>query len=137
MLFVTQSRRFFALPAAVLACAAGAVAAPPPVPPLRWVFQTRHDAQTNPQTDVFLRVGTRQVLVLPHASDEFTVANRTQYKDSGIPADALTACTGWWAGAGDNLYVARRGRSLVVCRKELDEQSGPFPWKRLKIIPLR
>jgi len=34
------------------------------------------------------------------------------------------------------LYVVRRGRSLVVYRKELDEQAPDFPWKRFKVIPL-
>lgn len=28
-------------------------------PPLQWVFQMHHDAQTNPHMDVFLRVGSR------------------------------------------------------------------------------
>lgn len=106
-------------------------------PPLTWVFQTRHDPQTNPHTDVFLRVGTRQVLVMHQADDEFQIAAKTEYKDTSIPAQALTACLGWWAGAGDYLYVIRRGRSLVVYRKEVNEEGPELPWKRLKVILLR
>lgn len=106
-------------------------------PPLQWVFQTRHDSQTNPHTDVFLRVGGRKVLVMRRVEEEFSVRAKAEYKDNAIPAQALAACTGWWAGAGDNLYVVRRGRFLVVYRREVDEQAPDFPWKRFKVIPLR
>lgn len=105
-------------------------------PPLVWVFQTRHDAQTNPHTNVFLRVGSRQVLVMRQAGDEFHLAAKADYKDTGIPAQALTACFGWWAGAGDQLYVVRHGQSLVVYRREEGEEAPDQPWKRLKVIPL-
>ena len=93
-------------------------------PPLQWVFQTRRDPQINPHTDVFLRVGTKQFLVMRQAPDEFRLAAKADYKVASIPPQALTACLGWWAGEGDYLYVIRRGRSLVVYRKEVDEQ-GP------------
>ncbi len=121
----------------VLAVPAPAAPADARTPPLQWVFQTRRDAQTDPHTDVFLRVGSRQVLVLRQAEEEFTVSAKAEYKDQHIPAQALAACAGWWAGAGDDLYVVRRGSSLVVYRREVDEQAPDFPWKRLKVIPLR
>lgn len=105
-------------------------------PPLHWVFQTRHDAQTNPHTNVLLRVGSRQVLVMRQAEDKFQIAAKADYKDTGIPAQALTACLGWWAGEGDYLYVVRRGHSLVVYRKEVNEEGPELPWKRLKVITL-
>ena len=70
------------------------------------------------------------------AMDEFQTVTKANYKDHDIPASALLACAGWWAGAGDHLYVVRRGRSLVVYRKELDEQGPNLPWKRFKVIPL-
>lgn len=114
-----------------------APAAGPPTPPLQWVFQTRRDSQTNPHTNVFLRVGSRQVLVMRQAEEEFHSTAKADYKDNRIPAQALAACTGWWAGAGDNLYVTQRGRTLVVFRREVDEQEPDFPWKRFKVIPLR
>ena len=106
-------------------------------PPLHWVFHLHRNSQDDPHTDVFLRVGARQVLVMHQAPDEFHLAAKAEYKDTGVPLQALTACFGWWAGAGDYLYVIRRGPSLVVYRKEVDEQAPDFPWKRLKVIPLR
>ena len=124
---------------AVLLVSAGfSSASPTPkqTPPLHWVFQMHRDAQTNPYTDVFLRVGSRKVRIMQQAQEEFEVVPRSSYKDHAVPAHALAACAGWWAGAGDNLYVVRRGRSLVVYRKQLDEQAPDFPWKRLQTISL-
>ena len=94
------------------------------------------DPQTNPHTDVFLPVGTRQVCVLHQTSEDFHTLLKADYQNNGIPSRALLACAGWFAGAGENLYVIRRGRALVVYRKELDEQAPDFPWKRFKVIPL-
>ena len=119
-----------------LAASLSAAPAPKQTPPLAWVFQVRHDAQTNPHTNVFLRVGNRKILVMHQAMDEFQTVTKANYKDHDIPASALLACAGWWAGAGDHLCVVRRGRSLAVYRKELDEQGPNLPWKRFKVIPL-
>ena len=134
-----MNRRLAALSAlaALPAWPASVPAAPGQTPPLAWVFRTRHDPQTDPHTDVFLRVGSKQILIMPQAEEEFHAVAKADYKDSSIPASALAACSGWWAGAGDKLYVIRRGRSLIVYRKELDEQAPDLPWKRLKVIALR
>ena len=75
--------------------------------------------------------------MLRQAPDEFQRFAKSGYKDQGVPASALTACFGWWAGAGDYLYVVRQGKSLAVFRREADEAGPDLPWKRLKIIPLR
>ena len=123
--------------AALPVCSASVPAAPVQTPPLAWVFHMRRDSQLIPHTDVFLRVGTRQVLVMHQAEEEFHAVAKADYKNSSIPASALAACSGWWVGAGDNLYVLRRGRSLIVYRKELDEEAPDLPWKRLKVIALR
>lgn len=137
MRIAAASFALFALALLGLSPPAPAAPATRQTPPLHWVFQTRRDAQTNPHTDVFLRVGARQVLVMHQALDEFHPTARTQYKDEHIPAQALTACLGWWAGAGDHLYVVRQGASLVVYRREEGEEAPGQPWKRLKVIPLR
>jgi hypothetical protein len=45
-------------------------------------------------------------------------AERLQNK---IPADALAACGGWFAGGGDYFYVWRRNDSLLLYQGWLDE----------------
>ena len=125
---------FAALPALPLPAPAAPGARP--TPPLGWVFQMHRDKDDAPLTNVFLRVGGKQLPVMRGAQEQFDRVAKADYKDRGIPASALAACSGWWAGAGDCLYVIRRGRSLVVYRKEMDEQAPDLPWKRLKVIPL-
>ena len=117
---------------------AGQAAPPLKSPPalVAWQFDTRSRKDLAPQTDVFLRVDGRRVLILQNAEEPFQEVERQDYKSRTIPAQAIAACAGWWAGQGDELYVVRRAHSLVVFRKEEDEQAPVFPWKRLKVIPL-
>lgn len=99
-----------------------------------WHFDTHEDRDGNPRTKVFLVVGSRRVL-LTEATANFNVIERQDYKSHAVPAAALAACSGWWAGAGEDLYVIRRGRSLVVYSRDLDEQAPASRYKRLKVIP--
>ena len=99
-----------------------------------WAFDTHEDRDGNPRTKVFLVVGGRRVL-LTETTARFSVLERQDYKSHAVPAAAVTACAGWWAGAGEDLYVTRRNRSLIVFSRALDEQARTPPYKRLKVIP--
>jgi hypothetical protein len=35
----------------------------------------------------------------------------------------------WWAGAGDEFQVIRRGASLLVQQRSVSEESAPSPWR--------
>jgi hypothetical protein len=98
-----------------------------------FTFDTKEDGDGNPHTKVFLVVGARREL-LAEATANFSLLERKDYKDHGVPADALTACSGWWAGQGQDLYVVRRNGRLVVYSRSLDEQARTPPYKRLKVI---
>ena len=99
-----------------------------------WAFDTHEDRDGNPRTKVFLVVGARRVL-LTEATANFSVLERQDYKSHAVPAAALAACAGWWAGAGEDLYVIRRDGSLIVYSRDLDEQAPASRYKRLKVIP--
>jgi len=99
-----------------------------------WAFDTHEDRNGNPHTKVFLIVGARRVLVMETTAN-FSALERKDFKEHGVPATAVTACSGWWAGAGEDLYVVRRNRSLIVFSRSLDEQAPASPYKRLKVIP--
>ena len=102
-----------------------------------WVFTLRHDPDLTPHSNVFLRVSGRRILILRDADSAFTVLNRTDYHDHDVPRQAIAACTSWFAGQGEDLYVIRRSGRLIVFSRALDEQAGPFPYKRLKVVSLR
>ena len=112
-------------------------ARPVGLPPLRWVFEPHPDKQLTPHTGVFLMIGTRRVMIERAAEANFQLTKPDEYHDQRIPRSALTACVGWWAGGGENLYVVCQGRRLVVYRCDVDEQeAGPQPYRRLLSIPL-
>jgi hypothetical protein len=99
-----------------------------------WLFDAHEDGEGIPHTKVSLVVGDRRVF-LEEVVAKFVVLERQDYKSHGVPDAALTACSGWWAGAGEDFYVVRRRRSLVVYSRTLDEQAPAGAYKRLKVIP--
>lgn len=103
---------------------------------ISWLFDTRNDKYGNPRGKVFLLVGGRKVLILPKAVAQYRVLDRTDYKLHDVPATAVTACTGWWAGQGEDMYVIRRNKHLVVYIRYLDESASVPAYKRLKVIPV-
>jgi hypothetical protein len=99
-----------------------------------WAFDTHEDRDGNPRTKVFLTVGARRVLVTETTAN-FNALERKDFKEHAVPAAAVAACSGWWAGAGEDLYVIRRSGRLTVYSRVLDEQARTPPYRRLKVIP--
>lgn len=57
-----------------------------------------------------------------------------RYAEMGIPADAIDACGGWYAGGGDYFYLVRRdGRAVVFqgFQEEQQEDVG-YHWAEVK-----
>ena len=111
--------------------------APMPRPPvLAWSFDIHDDRDGSPHGQVFLRVNGRNILVVPKADMQYTVVPRSEYHERGVPAAALTACSGWWAGAGMGLYVIPHRGRLDIFRRDEDEQSGNSAYRLIKSLPL-
>ncbi len=102
-----------------------------------WKFDlTIAEDSDTPRGKVHLLVGSRKVLIFSDAIGVFSVIERADYKSKGVPATALAACSGWWAGQGQDLYVVRRRKQLIVYIRDLDEQAEIPPYRQLKVIPL-
>jgi hypothetical protein len=104
-------------------------------PNVTWLFDIKENEGT-PQGKVYLQVGDRKVLLLPDTAGNYSVLERADYRSHGVPAQAITASTGWWAGQGEDLYVIRRGNQLIVFIRDLDESARVGAYRRLKVIPL-
>lgn len=102
---------------------------------VEWSFDTRDDRDGNPNTRVYLIVGRRRFFIMRDTA-QFSVLERKDYSSRDVPRTALAACTAWWAGSGEELYVVRRGRQLIVYIRYLDEQTELGRYRRLKTIPL-
>jgi hypothetical protein len=104
---------------------------------ISWVFDIKMDNTETPRGKVSLFVNGRVILLRPAVVGQYNVIERTEYKDKGIPTTALTACSGWWAGAGEDLYVIRRKKQLIVYIRYLDEGTSSSSFVRLKTIQLK
>ena len=102
-----------------------------------WSFDLRRDPDLTPHSNVFLHVRGKRILILRDADSAFNVMARTSYPDHDVPSQAISACTSWFAGQGEDLYVIRRRHTLIVYRRAVDEEAATLPYKRLKVIPLR
>jgi hypothetical protein len=85
--------------------------------------KTTEDAETAlPKSIIFLELG----------ADTFkigTLLNCNQikpndYQNYQIPANALTAAGGWWAGSGDYFYVVKQDENFVVKQGMMDEMQA-------------
>lgn len=75
---------------------------------------------------------TRVVLAVIRESDGRTETHQVDLLDGACnyvapTADALAACSCWWAGAGANFDIVRRGRDVAVRRIVLDEMVDASP----------
>jgi hypothetical protein len=100
-----------------------------------WQFETRRRTYDTPDTRIYLKVNGRRIFIL-RASSEFSILAPGDYKTHDVPAGAIAACTGWWAGQGQDLYVVRRKNQLLVYVRYEDEEADLPGYRRLKVIPL-
>jgi photosystem II stability/assembly factor-like uncharacterized protein len=104
---------------------------------IKWMFDIKEDNSGTPRGKVYLMVGERKTLIRSRAIGEYHEIDRADYKSKRVPSTAITAASAWWAGQGEDLYVTRRGRQLIVYVRSLAEESAPNPrYRRLKVINL-
>ncbi|MEO7982589.1 MAG: hypothetical protein ABI688_00780 [Bacteroidota bacterium] len=91
------------------------------------------DSLATPHFDVLLSEnGTERKIKSINACGEITKA---AYKTYTIPAEAIAACGGWWAGAGDYYYVVLRNGKPVVFEGWQDESQKEkgYHWKEITV----
>lgn len=75
--------------------------------------------------------GKKEIIDTVMACDKIPASNFSQYE---IPKTALTACGGWWAGAGDYFYAELKDNKVVVYQGWQDEEQKDdgFHWKVIR-----
>jgi hypothetical protein len=82
---------------------------------IKFLCQSSSDPNTEadaPRHEVFLTLGSSKIKVADILNCE--ILNKESYEQNQIPANALAAVGGWWAGAGDYLYVIEEDGNYVV-----------------------
>ena len=87
------------------------------------------DSLGTPRFDVMLSVDGKETKIKTiNACKDIA---KTEYKTYEIPDDAISACGGWWAGAGDYYYITMKdGKPLVFegWQDESQKEKG-YHWK--------
>jgi hypothetical protein len=90
---------------------------------LKWEFKTLGTGKYDePVTQVYL-IANGKKHVVQKIEFGFSEITKESYSDHHIPAEALTACRGWWAGAGIDYWVTRDNNELNVFSREIGETS--------------
>lgn len=91
------------------------------------------DSSDNPQHDVLLSVdGVQTKIKTIYACAEISKESYEQYE---IPKEAVMACGGWWAGAGDYYYVIMKDGKPVVFEgwNEEGQEDKGYHWKEVTV----
>jgi len=86
-----------------------------------------------PHYDVFLSVDG--VLTKIKSVNGCADITKESYEQYDIPKEAIVACGGWWAGAGDYYYVIMRDGKPVVFEGWQDEGQDDegFHWTEITV----
>ena len=104
---------------------------------IKWVFETRMDKDDEtPLSKAYLLIGNRKILVRDEAMGRYDIVERKDYVSLRAPSSAIAACSIWWAGQGQDLYVIRRNKQLVVFIRFKDEGAPTTSYETLKTIRL-
>lgn len=82
---------------------------------IKFLCQSSADPNTDadaPRHEVFLILGSSKIKVADILNCE--ILNKESFEQNQIPATAIAAVGGWWAGAGDYLYVIEEDGNYVV-----------------------
>ncbi len=77
------------------------------------------DEYENPNSQVFIQINDSRIKIADIQACD--VIGPDSYAQYDIPADAIAACGGWWAGAGDYFYAVRDGDIIRVMKGWQDE----------------
>ena len=85
-------------------------------------IETAMDNQEIPISAISILVGDKKLeLTKVNACEKIDRADYAQYQ---IPPEAIDACGGWWAGAGDYFYIIDNGNNnYTVMQGMMDEEN--------------
>ncbi len=112
------------------------VTQPAPVAPnLSWEIENKRNAADEPTSAVWLKLDNRKCQVIKPFMADIQVIEKENYKQYEIPAEAIIACGGWWAGAGDYYYVVAKGDQFDVMYATIDEsEASRYQYKSIATL---
>ena len=78
---------------------------------IAWDFDVRLDDHDQPQGKVWLLVDRERHLLTDNPIAGYRIVARSDYEQSQIPTGAVSACTAWYAGLGEDILRDRGHRT--------------------------
>jgi hypothetical protein len=105
-------------------------------PQISWEFETVEDSLNIPRTAIYVVVNKKKTLVVKEGMGNFSELEKKLFTQSQyqIPKNAISACTGFWAGLGHQVCVVPKGKVLEVKEGFLDAESPRGTKVRYKTI---
>lgn len=86
---------------------------------LQLICETVSESEEDPRSAVYALIDESKVKLAEIAACETIPAD--QFGQYQIPADAVAAVGGWWAGFGDYVYARRQGETIELFIGEMGE----------------
>ncbi|MDH5178273.1 MAG: hypothetical protein OEZ39_19795 [Gammaproteobacteria bacterium] len=105
-----------------------------------WHSDSKMQAEMEiPETTLSLMCNKQIFVILEKQTVTYSEIDKQRYADFKVPADAVTAISGWWAGYGQTIYVIRSGQELKIYYTEYGEEENPSPltFTLLKTLTLK
>lgn len=88
----------------------------------KWEFETSQDENFNPRTTIYILIENFKIKLVENAPGGFEPIQTKQYEMESIPKTAITACSGFWAGLFQVLYIERADDKLIIYEGFLDAE---------------
>ena len=115
----------------------------PGKPELKWEFKRVGTGEYDtPINDVNIIVNGKKHFI---AKEYYSFSDMpvSDYKAYEIPADAIIASRGWWAGTGIDYWAVQKGYELIIMKREIGEttsengEPGDFVGKPEKVLSIK
>lgn len=107
-------------------------------PGIAWQFDPHNVARDHTGGKVSLVVDGERHLITDDPVGEYRIVTLSEYKRLHIPNDAVSACSSWWAGVGEEYYVKAEPDRILVFRREYGETLPKVPpYSLFRTIPVR
>jgi hypothetical protein len=100
-----------------------------------FVFKTtvsKQEGMDFPRTIISLKVGAKVYKLKTVTGEANLVDNISAWRPEA--KGALTACTSWYAGQGDEFFVKKSGRTYLVYHRGVDSEAETGKFKIIKRI---
>jgi glucose/arabinose dehydrogenase len=90
-----------------------------------------------PLAQIAVLVNGKSTIFTENAMGEFQEVTKADFERYSIPAEAVAATSGFWAGLGTAFYAVQKDGKVLVYEGFQDEGQPKYTYKEIKAIPIQ